>query len=228
MIFSIDHIVFAATAVEAAGLTQRLKGAGFVEEHFRLEFPEIGAHSDSLSFAGGGFVEFVAASDLDRVPSVWFAQTPRIIGLGFASDNFDADVADWTQADAWTMNEDHVLPTGRTVTIHAAGPHRHHEDFYVFVMDRPDGRLEFPETAAQPRLREIVLAGQEARRWGDNLERWLRLPRDGDTLAVGDVRLRFEVSNQENVHGSLRFASSASGDSSIALAAGSLEVAAGA
>ena len=144
MIFSIDHIVFAATAAQREELMATLAGHGFSPERFTLEFPEIGAASESLSFLGGGFVEFVAELDATRSPKVWFAETPRVIGIGFASDAFERDVGGWLQEEAWRMDEDHVLPDGMVLNIHAAGPHHHLSDFYVFVMDRQTGTLSSP------------------------------------------------------------------------------------
>ncbi len=48
---------------------------------------------------------------------------------------------------AWTMPEQQGFPD-------AAGPHEHQSDFYVFVMNRKDGVLQFPElTGPEPRVR---------------------------------------------------------------------------
>ena len=222
MIFSVDHIVFAATAADRERLTTELSRCDFRPEQFRLEFPEIGAASESLSYAGGGFVEFVGELDPALSPDVWFAETPRVIGLGFASDAFDDDIAHWTWPDAWTMNEDHVLPTGDVLNIHAAGPHFHRSDFYVFVMDRPAGTLEFPTTTAMPRLREIRIEGGDAAGWRADLASWLRLDEDGDALRVGPAKLRFADGARESVRATLVFEAPVDHPVTVPLAAGSI------
>jgi hypothetical protein len=225
VIFSIDHIVFAATVAQRDALTDELRGAGFSPEQFTLEFPEIGATSESLSYAGGGFVEFVGELDPALSPDVWFRETPRVIGLGFASAAFDEDTRGWTQKDAWRMNEDHVLPNGSVLNIHAAGPHHHLSDFYVFVMDRPAGALEFPRTAATPRLHEIQLQGGAAARWRRDLGSWLDLDDADSSLRVGDVTLRFEDGPEPSVRATLVFAGRVDETTTIPLVAGSITIA---
>src|SRR6266511_297189 len=123
VIFSIDHIVFAATRTQRAGLLARPGQFGFRPEAFTLEFPEIGATSESASFSGGAFVEFVVCDDERLAPALWFERTPRVIGLGFSSDAYAADTDWWDWSEAWRMNEDHVLPGGDVLNIHATGPH---------------------------------------------------------------------------------------------------------
>ena len=59
MIFGIDHLVFAGTPADHATLRERLSPAGFVPVPGRLRFDEIGAHSESLAYAEGAFVEVV-------------------------------------------------------------------------------------------------------------------------------------------------------------------------
>jgi hypothetical protein len=190
MIFSIDHIVFAASSEQDRELRDRLAASGFHSESFRLEFPESGVASESLSFTGGGFVEFLVECDTARSPRVWFHETPRLIGLGFSSDDFDTDTRWSSEPEGWVMNEDHVLPNDSRITIRAAGPHRHLSDFYVFVMDRPHG-LEFPDRPSGPKLRRISFVGGEADLWRRQLGGWLGLPDSCDGLRVGDVELRF-------------------------------------
>ena len=196
MIFSIDHIVFAATAAQREELMATLAGHGFSPERFTLEFPEIGAASESLSFAGGGFVEFVAELDATRSPKVWFTETPRVIGVGFASDAFERDVGGWSQEEAWRMDEDHVLPDGAVLNIHAAGPHHHLSDFYVFVMDGQTGTLEFPGTDASSSLREIRLHGREAQHWRRDLASCPPGVPVGALLARREVELGFQQASE--------------------------------
>ena len=226
MIFSIDHLVFSATPSTAREIRGQLTAAGFFPESFGLRFPEIGAASESLSFAGGGFVEFVVEFDTTRSPRVWFAETPRLMGLGFASDDFESDTHWRGEPESWVMNEDHVLSSGSRINIHAAGPHRHLSDFYVFVMDRPDGRLEFPQRVEGPRLHGIHFEGAEAEGWRQQLARWLGLPEAAsDTLRVGDVELRFSQSAETALRVSPTFDVGATG-AEIPLARGRIELAA--
>jgi hypothetical protein len=191
VIFSIDHLVFVASGEQRNSIGPQLELAGFTPEQFHLEFPEIGAASDSLSFRGGGFVEFVVETDSHRSPTVWFGDIPRLMGLGFASDAFDDDT-DWSsKPGGWVMDEDHVLPDGSRLNIHAAGPHQHLSDFYIFVMDRPDGALEFPTNDFGPRLLELTFTGSDAHVWRSNFQQWLNLEPDEQSLRVGEVHLHF-------------------------------------
>jgi len=192
VIFAIDHIVFAATPEQSREMREALVGLGFSSEAFSLAFPEIGATSESVSFVGGGFVEFVARIDEARAPGIWFNEIPRIIGVGFSSDDFDADTHWAIESHGWVMNEDHALPDGSCLNIHAAGPHSHFSDFYVFVMDRPEGLLQFPERKqGGPRLRRLTFAGEAADSWRERLREWLGLAENANVLYVGDVELTF-------------------------------------
>lgn len=87
----------------------------------------------------------------------------------------------------------------------AAGPHEHQNDFYVFVMNRKDGVLQFPEIASgpQPQLAQITLAGAASAAWRERLQRWLKLNPDGDSLAVGDTRITFADGRATSVRAGL-------------------------
>ena len=227
MIFAIDHIVFGVSPEQSRRLRAKLVRAGFTPEPFALEFPEIGAASESVSFAGGGFIEFVAAFDESLAPPIWFADIPRVIGLGFSSDDFDADTNWSAETGAWVMNEDHRLPDGSRLSIHAAGPHAHFSEFYAFVMDRPDGHLQFPERKAGPRLRSLSFAGETADLWRERFSEWFRLPSAAGSLAVGDVELRFEHRREPGIRVTPRF-NGASRSESVELTTGSIELVASA
>jgi Glyoxalase-like domain len=224
MIFALDHIVFAVSQADQQQLLARLPQAGFRPEPFRLEFPEIGAASESLSFPSGAFVEFVVELDATLSPRVWFHDVPRAIGLGFASNDFEADTWWRDEPGAWVMDEEHLLPDGRLLRIHAAGPHQHQSDFYVFVMDRADGKLEFPEHRSGPlQLRSITLTGADAPAWHERLGRWLNVPSPReDTLQVGEMQLRFQAAQRPSVRATPTF--KVSSGSFPELPAGLLEV----
>ena len=199
MIFAIDHIVVAAPAEQSRDLRKTLVAAGFASEDFRLEFPEVGVASESVSFNGGGFVECLAAFEEPLAPRVWFTDNPRIIGLGFASDDFDADTNWSAETGAWVMREDHTLPDGSRLNIHAAGPHPHFSDFYVFVMDRPDGRLQFPEREVEPWLSRLSFTGEAADVWRGRLKDWLGPAERPGRVLVGDVELTFRRSARPGI-----------------------------
>jgi hypothetical protein len=148
-----------------------------------------------------------------------------VIGLGFASDAF-ADDTHWSEADAWTMDEEHALADGRRLRIHAAGPHRHASGFYVFVMDRPDGRLEFPPRPAGPRLAEVRLHGAQAPDWRRRLTGWLGLAVHDGAIDVGGTALTFTPGPDPGVRASLRF-THARAARTLALQTGRLEFEAG-
>jgi hypothetical protein len=225
LIFAIDHIVFAATARQRAELIATLQGCGFPPVDFHLDFPDIGGASDSVGMRGGNSLEFVyptsksGAAGSGAGPAAWFAEVPRVIGLGFASDSFDADTAWDGGPGAWTMPAQQGFPN-------SAGPHEHHSDFYVFVMNRKDGALQFPELAedsAAPRLARITLAGQAAGQWHERLARWLRLPAAGDGLAAGSTELVFADGPGPSVRATLTFEVTGS-PATLPLAAGELRL----
>jgi hypothetical protein len=224
VIFSIDHIVFAATRAQRTDLMAELSQLGFRTEAFTLEFPEIGATSESLSFSGGAFVEFVVCDDERLAPTLWFELTPRVIGLGFSSDDFAGDTDWWDWREAWRMNEDHVLPSEGVLNIHAAGPHEHRSPFYVFVMDRSEGRLEFPLNVSGPELERITIAGRRAEDCHRQLAEWLRVPSVNGKLMVGATELTFADADHPNVAVSLVFSDAEADAREISLAAGTLSV----
>ena len=228
MIFSIDHIVFSATPDQRDGLLRALRGGGLADVGLSLDFPADGVASQMLGYRGGGGLEFVVQLAPSLAPAPWFTQVPRVIGLGFAGDDFDHDTNWDGDPGAWVMDEDVSLPDGRDLHIHAAGPHLHHSDFYVFVMDRPARTLEFPELTDGPRLTRITLAGAQAPWWHERLSRWLRLPpsADGDGLMAGDTELIFAAGPSATVRATLSFADAAEA-AVLPLVAGAIELAPG-
>lgn len=138
-------------------------------------------------------------SPIGRVTVDFGTRSPALTGVGFASDRFNLDT-DWKgDPGAWVIDEDQLLPGGQTLNIHAAGPHHHLSDFYVFVMDRPDGQLQFPEVTEAPRLTRLTLAGARAHWWRDRLRKWLDFPGTGSALAVGGVDMVIEPGPHPNV-----------------------------
>jgi hypothetical protein len=119
-----------------------------------------------------------------------------VIGIGFSSDDFAVDTAWEGDAGAWTMPEQQGFPN-------AAGPHEHQSDFYVFVMNRESGVLQFPGLTEGPQLAQITLAGAESASWRERLQRWLGLKSDGGSLVVGDTRITFADGQAAGVRASL-------------------------
>jgi hypothetical protein len=215
VIFGIDHLVLAGTRADHASLTERLAPAGFAPVPGRLRFDEIGAHSESLAYAQGAFVEVVYEVRDGAAPRVWFDRPlPRVMGIGVSTDDFERDTAGWE----WTMDEEQVLDDGSTLRIHAAGPHEHLSAVYVFAMDRADRILDHPGLGGTAQLVELRFEGRDCGAWRARLARWL-----GSSQAVGEVALRFDESEREGVAVTPVFAVPG-GAGSVPLAAGAIEL----
>lgn len=204
MIYAIDHVVIAAPAAEKGALADDLLAKGLVEIPLHLEFPEIGAASDSYATRAGSFVELVYETTVGAAPAVWMTEMPRVIGLGFSSDDFEFDIAEWIEgAGAWRMDEDHELADGSILKIRAAGPHPHFESFYVFVMDRPGG-APYREAGARADLISLTFEGRDAPAWRERLQGWLRLPALAGDLRAGGVTLQFRPNAEPGVRVELK------------------------
>jgi len=190
--------VFAATKQQAGDMITTLHGYGFPPVDFHLDFPDDNLASDSVGLQGGASLEFVYEAGGQRGPAAWFDQPPRVIGVGFSSDDFAVDTAWDGDVGAWTMPEQQGFPS-------AAGPHEHQSDFYVFVMNRKDGVLQFPELTDGPRLVQINLAGAGSASWHDRLQQWLGLEGSGDndSLAAGSTQINFADGPEPSVRASL-------------------------
>jgi hypothetical protein len=102
--------------------------------------------------------------------------------MGVSSDDFERDTAGWH----WTMDEQQVLEDGSLLRIHAAGPHKHRSELYLFAMDRPDRELDHPGLGGIPELKTLTFSGRGSGAWRTRLQRWL-----GRADAIGPVQLRF-------------------------------------
>ncbi len=222
MIFGVDHIVFSSTPSERREIGERLESSGARAESFTLDFPEDGVSSDSWSLASGAYLEFVVEAPGRSGPPLWFDAPTRVIGIGFSSDDFAADVAWHGEEERWQMDEEIVLPDGTGHRIVAAGPHLHASPFYVFVMDRPGRGLDFPPNEAAPALVGIDLHGTEAVEFGTRVAGWLGLPLVDGSFHAGDCEVRLLDGPNEGVRATLRLAADMPAE--IPLAVGKIEI----
>jgi hypothetical protein len=222
VIFAVDHVVLACSAGDRRRIAAGLERAGARREAFTLDFPDTGVTSDSWSLAGGEYLELLVEAPGRRGPATWFDAPTRVIGIGFSSDDFSADVA-WPQEPGrWGMDEEHTLPDGRRHRIVAAGPHAHDSPFYVFVMDRPGRARDFPARPSGPCLRRITLVGRDAPALAHRLGGWLNRPVDGGTLRVGEC----EICAGDDPRPGVRATLTLRGDAriEIPMAAGEIEI----
>src|SRR5260370_41684778 len=91
VIFPFDHVVLAAKRQQASDLITALQGYGFSPLDYHLEFPDDHLASDSVGLQGGISLEFVYETAEHEGPAAWFDQVPRVIGIGFSSDDFAID-----------------------------------------------------------------------------------------------------------------------------------------
>jgi len=212
--FGIDHLVLCGTRDDHRRLAERLGRSGFSTVPNPFRFDDIGAHSQSLAFRDGAYVEVVYEVG-PGAPAVWFGgDVPRVMGIGVSTDDYERDTAGWT----WHMDETLTLDDGTPHRIIGAGPHEHLSELYVFAMDRPDRRLDWPEIAGSPRLEAIRFEGAGSGEWRDNFARWF-----GSSEAIGEVALRFEDGPHARVAVSLEFAVE-SEPGSVPLAVGAIEL----
>jgi hypothetical protein len=215
VIFGVDHVVLCGSRSDLRRLRSWLAPVGFVPVPGRLRFDEIGVHSESLAYRGGGFIEVVYEVRPATAPRAWFGgSVPRVMGIGVSSDDFERDTAGWL----WTMDEEQMLDDGSTLRIHAAGPHEHLSDVYVFAMDRADRTLDHPDLGGSAELASLTFAGRDAPLWRHRLDEWL-----GRADAIGDVGLEFLQTDGPGVVLTPRFrVRSAAG--AVPLAAGAIEL----
>jgi len=215
VIFGVDHLVLCGSRQDLERLRSRLSPAGFVPVPGKLRFDDIGAHSESLAYRGGGFVELAYEMRPGAAPAAWFdGPVPRVMGIGVSSDDFEHDTEGWL----WTMDDEQRIDDGSTLRIHAAGPNEHLSPLYLFAMDRPDRTLDHPHLGGVAELVSLRFRGQEAELWRRRIYEWF-----GGSEAIGDVELRFEEADEASAVVTPSFrVPAAAGD--VALAAGSIEL----
>jgi hypothetical protein len=187
MLIGIDRVIIPIDEGERNELSQRLVDAGLVyagdtglEDH-----PTADAH---FALERGGFIELVWEREPGTSPFPnLFDDMPRVAGLGFTSNEFDADRQRFAgEKTAWLW-ERSAEEGGAS---RSAGPATvGKEDPYLFLIDGQ--RLPYVESGAAGRLTEIVIEGTSAperrRRYADSLA----VPFEDQQFVVGDTTVRF-------------------------------------
>jgi hypothetical protein len=224
VITSIDHIVVPLRSeAEREAVARRLAAAGFV--------PRDSGRSDVnhttnqlLAFAGGAFLELAREEAPGACPLAGLFDVSRIAGVGFTSSDIDED-ARWHGASGaegeWLWEHDWESSEGGRRSYRANGPVPVGSDHYVFLME--GSAPLYAGVEAEPRLEEIRVGGTDSGLWRARYRDWLELPRDGDDLTVGDVRVRFEETDVEGVEVQLVFTVPAGADR-IELEKGSIDL----
>lgn len=218
----IDHIIVAVDAAYKPALSAQLKAAGFAHG-------DAGKHggataNENVAFAGGGFLELLYEQSPGSGPGVWFAETPRVQGIGVSTDDYTADIAAWgTPPGSWDQMFGKVLDTGQSSECRAAGPIAR-DEFYVFYMDRPE--TDFTGLGATARLTDIIVRGEQYQLWHDRFRDWFGLEAVDGGLACGDVTFRFEPGPHPAIRLSLKFAVDPAAAAVIPIAGGTIELAA--
>jgi hypothetical protein len=224
MASQIDHIIVAVTAAQHEELSARLRAAGFV--HGDAGKHPGGTANENVAFAGGAFLELLYEQSPGSAvragsPRIWFADTPRVQGIGFSTPDYRRDIAAWgSPPGSWDEYFPKVLADGETSQCRAAGPLRR-DEFYLFFMDRP--APSFGSLGATARLTGITLRGADYLLWRSRLRTWFGLAEaDGASgaagadgaaradagpggLACGDVRFSFEPGEHPAIRLSLAF-----------------------
>ena len=218
----IDHIIVAVHAAQRTALSEQLRAAGFVHG-------DAGTHGEStanenVAFAGGGFLELLYEQSPGSGPGVWFAETPRVQGIGVSTDDYAGDIAAWgTPPGSWDQTFGKILDTGQPSECRAAGPIPR-DEFYVFYMDRPE--TDFTGLGATARLTDIIVRGEQSPLWHDRFRYWFGLPAADGGLRCGDVTFRFEPGPHPAIRLSLKFAVDPAAAAVIPISGGTIELAA--
>lgn len=201
----IDHIIVAVTAAQRLELSAQLQAAGFV--HGDAGRHPGGTANENVAFASGGFLELLYEQEPGSGPRAWFADTPRVQGIGFSTTDYHRDISAWgSPPGSWDEHFPKVLASGETSQCRAAGPLPRAE-FYVFYMDRP--APSFGSLGATARLTGITLRGADHLLWRSRLRTWFGLAEEGGQrgqLHCAGVRFSFEPGEHEAIRLSLAFA----------------------
>jgi hypothetical protein len=222
MITEIDHIIIAVDREEQPKLSDRLKRAGLV--HGDAGRHPTGTANENLAFSSGGFLELLYEVQPGAANPVWFAETPRVQGIGFSTTDYAADIDGFTQAaGSWDRIFTKEHADGSHTEIRAAGP-LPMDEFYPFVMDRP--APTFGDRGATARLTTLTFAGARSGHWRKRFLEWFRLPERDGALLAGDVVLRFVDGPHPDMRMSLELVAPGS-RGTIPISGGAIELVAG-
>jgi Glyoxalase-like domain len=201
VITEIDHIIVAVDRNEHPAMASTLRSNGF--EHGDAGRHPGGTANENMAYATGAFLELLYEQETGSGPDVWFKETPRIQGLGFATTDYERSVAAFRDLPAaWDRDFAKTLSNGDQVSVRAAGP-LPLEEFYPFLMDRP--APTFGDRGATALLREVTFAGEEHALWRERMRSWFGLPERGEALSAGDVLLTFRRGPHPRIRLSLAF-----------------------
>ena len=219
MASQIDHIIVAVDPAQRDALSRRLRAAGFVRG-------DAGRHpggtaNENIAFAGGAFLELLYEQSSGSGPPVWFAETPRVQGIGFSTADYDRDITAWGKPPgSWDEIFPKILTGGAAVECRAAGP-LPREVFYVFYMDRP--APPFAGLGASARLTDVTFRGAGHLLWRDRFRTWFGLAEREGSLRCGGVRFAFQPGEHSSIRASLRFAVRG-GQATIPIVGGTIEL----
>jgi hypothetical protein len=188
MLIGIDRIIIPIDEGEREQLSRRIVDAGLVYtgDTGLSDHPTADAH---FALEGGGFIELVWEREPGTSPfGTLFDAMPRVAGLGFTSNDFDADRQRFAGEDtAWLWERAAADEGGAS---RSAGPATvGEEDPYLFLIDGQ--RLPYADSGAKGRLTEIVIEGRSAaERRGRYIES-LTATFEGDEFVVGATIVRF-------------------------------------
>jgi hypothetical protein len=215
----IDHIILAVDAAQRLALSQQLQAAGFV--HGDAGRHPGGTANENIAFAGGGFIELLYEQSPGTGPPVWFAQTPRVQGIGFSTGAYDRQIRAWGKPPgSWDEMFPKTLDNGADVQCRAAGP-LPREEFYVFYMDR--AAPPFTGLGATARLTEVTLRSADCLLWRDRFRTWFGLADRNGTLSCAGVKFGFQPGEHSSPRTSLAFAVPG-GQATIPIVGGTIEL----
>jgi hypothetical protein len=200
MLIGIDRVIVPIEEGERDALSQRLVDAGLVYtgDTGLSNHPTADAH---FALEGGGFVELVWEREPGSSPfRNLFDGMPRIAGLGFTSNDFDADrqrFAGEKDAWLWERSDDDEGGASRSAGPATVGE----EDPYLFLIDGP--RLPYADSGGEGRLTDIVIEGTSA---PERLRRYtesLAVTFQDDQCVVGGTTVRFRPKDGVSIANSL-------------------------
>jgi hypothetical protein len=188
MLIGIDRVIIPIDEDEREDLSRRLVDAGLVYtgDTGLSDHPTADAH---FALEGGGFIELVWEREPGTSPfRDLFDAMPRVAGLGFTSNDFDADRQRFAgEGTAWLWERSAEDEGGAS---RSAGPATvGEEDPYLFLIDGQ--RLPYADAGATGRLTEIMIEGISAPERRRRYVESLAVTFQDDQFIVGGTTVRF-------------------------------------